>query len=182
MFFSEDAPAAARVAYDAIISPCGQFRYQLTRTWDVGAYHLVVVMLNPSTADARVDDPTILRLMKFAQRWGFGGIVVVNLYAYRSSKPEELAERGWGGCVGPDNERTVLEVIRTAKAHQGWVLAAWGNQGQERASFFIQRCRAEGVELRCLGLTNSGAPKHPLARGKHRVPDDFEPIPFVEAA
>jgi hypothetical protein len=62
------------------------------------------------------------------------------------------------------------------------MLAAWGNHGQEKAHWYVQRCRAEGVQLRCLGLTNSGAPKHPLARGKHRIPDDFEPIPFGDPA
>jgi hypothetical protein len=181
-FFADEAAPAPPMVMLAAISPCGTWRYSLTRIWDHALPILTVAMLNPSKADAKVNDPTILRLIAFAKRWGFGGLHVVNMYAYRASDPAELVTFGLAAAIGPDNERYTLHAIRAAAAGPGWMLAAWGNTGQKRSHWFIQRCKVEGLQLRCLGLTNSGAPKHPLARGKHRVPDDFQPIPFAEAA
>jgi hypothetical protein len=76
-------------AKSAVISPCGLYRYRLTRTWDAVRWSAAFVMLNPSTADAVDDDPTIKRCVGFAKRWGCGGIVVANLFAFRSADPDE---------------------------------------------------------------------------------------------
>lgn len=159
----------------AVISPCGTYRYELTRTWDEELPILSVVMVNPSTADAEVDDPTILRLTKFATRWGFGGIRVVNLFALRSSDPKALLKHP--EPVGVVNDSYLVEAIKT-----GTVLVAWGNNGKignADGDFDILRhTTGSTASFICLGLTSSGAPKHPLARGTHRVPDDFKPIPY----
>src|ERR1700677_1476546 len=92
-----DAP----VRKNAMISPCEKYRYRLERFWGPG-HALPFVMLNPSTADANIDDPTIRRCMGFSRREGAGGIIVVNLFAYRATEPSDLpagAER-----IGPENE------------------------------------------------------------------------------
>ena len=74
----------------AEISPCGLYRYSLTRKWEAWKGTVNFIMLNPSTADAQEDDPTIRRCIGFAKAWGYGGIVVTNLFAYRATNPKEL--------------------------------------------------------------------------------------------
>ena len=74
----------------AEISPCGLYRYWLEREWDTALPKLVVGMLNPSTADAAVDDPTLLTLIHFGRLWGYGGLAVVNLYGWRSPHPSVM--------------------------------------------------------------------------------------------
>lgn len=74
----------------AIISECGKYRYSLSRIWDENKANVLFIMLNPSTADGDVDDPTIRRCIGFAKSWGYGGIYVGNLFAYRATDPKEL--------------------------------------------------------------------------------------------
>jgi hypothetical protein len=155
-----------------------EFRLTLIRLWDAGAPMLVVCMLNPSTADASIDDPTILALIHFATLWGYGGILVVNLFAVRTSSPKDMKNRRFP--VGrPYNEAAIDDALAYARATTGKLLVAWGNDGgwQERDVEFLSRC--DGLELVCLGRTQSGAPKHPMARGQHRIPRDQQPIPFT---
>jgi hypothetical protein len=179
---------------EALISACGTWRYTLLRLWDDQRPVLVVVMVNPSTADGTVDDPTILTLMKRAVRWGFGGILVVNLLALRSSTQEALHKHE--DPTGPDNPEWLREALTYASRTTGWVLVAWGNGGGivlpgshwSEADIFMDHFAGyededgQPLEFRCLGVTQSGAPKHPLARGKHRVPNDFIPIPYEHLA
>jgi hypothetical protein len=82
--------AAGVATSDALISDCGIYRYMLTRKWEPSCYSLPIIMLNPSTADAREDDPTIRRCMSFARREGYGGIWVQNLFAYRATSPAAM--------------------------------------------------------------------------------------------
>ena len=161
--------------FDALLSPCGLYRYWLTRIWDRSKPVLVVVMVNPSKADHRVNDPTISRLIAFAKRWGYGGFLVVNLNALRSSDPAEL--RRAADPIGPDNSMHLAAALDRG----GPVLVAWGNDGifLDGDKRFLRMASARGVQLLCLGTTSGGHPKHPQARGKHRVPDDFEPVPFT---
>lgn len=181
--FDPDAPA---VRATATLSDDGLYRYDLTRFWcDPGAFlqrPATFVMLNPSTADALKDDPTIQRCMKFARSWGLDGIRVVNLYAYRASKPEVMWEALAGGSniVGPENERTLGRALFSARNLRTPVIAAWGNHGAAgRVEWLVREADRWGVQLQCLGTTLSGAPKHPLARGHHRIPDDAEPVPWT---
>lgn len=143
----------------AVLSDCGTYRYRLTRQWNSGAFRLTWVMLNPSTADAEVDDPTIRRCMGFARAWGYGGIVVVNLFALRATDPRELREHD--APVGPEND----EHIRKVASDGAPVICAWGANvfAAERAASVLEILRhAQGAGVRCLGTTKGGAPRHPL--------------------
>lgn len=143
----------------AQLSSCGKFRYRLGRAWaEADAKPLVFVMLNPSTADANVDDATIRRCIRFAQAHDFGAIDVVNLFAYRATKPEDLRRAGYQ--VGPENDRHIVDAVRGA----GAVCLAWGSNvaNLERPQIVLPMIRAQGVEPMCLRITRSGYPQHPL--------------------
>jgi len=146
---------------DAVLSKDGVYRYTLTRKWAEG-HRALFVMLNPSTADATLDDPTIRRCIGFAKKWGYGSIEVVNLFAFRATNPNDLdcLERVHGTdlIVGSDNERYWEE----AKARASLVIAAWG--AHVRAARSGQRWRAMIVfgDMDCLGRTLGNEPRHPL--------------------
>ncbi len=148
----------------ATISECGRFRYSLSRHWGEMADEpvLVFVMLNPSTADAVVNDPTIKRCMGFARAHGYGGIEVVNLFAYRATKPTQLRWANWP--IGPENDHH----IRQAAGSAGAVCVAWGaHAGHPVAVARVQQVlpllrSARGDTLQCLHITASGHPGHPL--------------------
>lgn len=141
---------------EAIFSPDRAYRYRLTRTWDTAAPPLVVIGLNPSTADSQADDPTTRRVRTFARRENAGGLVLVNLYALRSTNPKAL--RTAADPVGPDND----EFIRAAMAH-GTAIAAWGAEASDERAEQVLAIAAElDVTLYCLGRTRDGYPRHPL--------------------
>jgi len=156
----------------ADFSKCGTYRYRLWRRWDTTVAPVVWIMLNPSVAGADKDDPTIKRCVKFARRWGAGGIVVVNLFGLVSTDPKEL--RVHPDPVGDGND----VYLRSECLAGGRVIAAWGNDGWigGRDEIVRHMLRDAGVRLHHLGLTGQDRPKHPLARGKHRIPDTMEPI------
>lgn len=137
----------------ADISECGLYRYTLRRTWASGP-SCTFIMLNPSTADADNDDPTIRRCISFAKREGCGSLLVVNLFAFRATKPEDMAKAE--DPVGPENARYLDEATRNPF---DTCIAAWGahpmaqKAGQELADEY---------DLMCLGKTKAGAPRHPL--------------------
>ena len=130
------------------------FRYSLSRIWDTDLPRVTLVGLNPSTADDHVDDPTIRRCVRFAQFWGFGGLVMTNLFAYRSTTPESLFAAK--DPVGPDND----DYLRLAANESTLVIAAWGNLGSHRQ----RDCQVQKFfpRLHYLRLTKSGQPGHPL--------------------
>jgi hypothetical protein len=134
------------------------YRYLLTRIWDPTMKPAVFVMLNPSTADAMDDDPTIRRCTSFARREGAGGLVVVNLFALCSTDPRAL--RHHPDPVGPVNDA----FIRRATAGANTVIAAWGAAGVEhgRGTRVTETLRKGGLQLQCLGQTSTGQPRHPL--------------------
>ena len=132
-----------------------EYRYRLERGWDRSLPLCVWLMLNPSTADALVDDATIRKCMRFAFQWGYGGIVVVNLYAWRSRHPKALLDPAIDP-VGPEND----DFIRQACADAQLVVCGWGS-----LPFAAERARTVPAMVRsphCLGLTRSGEPRHPL--------------------
>lgn len=141
----------------AVISDCGRFRYRLGRRWGDGL-PLAYVMLNPSTADAEVDDATIRRCMTFAHAHGFAAIDVVNLYAFRATKPRDLALAGYP--VGSENDQQIADAARDA----GAVCLAWGANvaGLERPQIVLSALRRLGIDLQCLHITRSCHPQHPL--------------------
>jgi hypothetical protein len=156
---------------DAVLSMDGMYRYRLTRRWS-GGPTLNVIGLNPSTADAMRDDPTIRRCIGFARDWNFGRLVMTNLAAFRSTDPKGLMSAEHP--CGPDND----DWLRAEAAAADLVLAAWGahpvaiDQGRR-----VMRHVLNGVELRCLGETKYGAPRHPLyvARTQPHLPFPADP-------
>ena len=140
----------------AAFSRDGRYRYRLWRRWDRSRPAIAFCMLNPSTADARRDDPTIRRCIGFARDWGYGGIEVVNIFALRATDPREL--RSAFDPVGPRNDAFMLRA-----AVRSPVVIAWGVNGglrhRERAALKLFGARSR---LLALGRTRSGAPRHPL--------------------
>ena len=139
----------------AFLSPCGLYRYSLMRTLFTGRGRVLFIMLNPSTADAEVDDPTIRRCIGFAREWGFQELEVANLFALRATDPKEL--RKASDPVGPENDRHLMMMSSCADA----VIAAWGAHGAYRNRSRQVLGLLEGT-VECLGLTKQGHPKHPL--------------------
>ena len=157
----------------ALLSDCGTYRYWLKRVWDDARPLLVVCMLNPSTADASMNDPTILTLIHFARLWGAGGLYVVNEYAFRSPHPSVMAKAA--DPTGPGNSAAIEQAVHYARSTTCWALAAWGNGGRNDGLFSLWAAMSN-VQLMALGTTKDGSPKHPLARGVHRIPRDQQPL------
>jgi hypothetical protein len=159
--------AAGMIASGAVISPCGKYRYQLTRMWDERKRRRAVfIMLNPSTADALQDDPTIRRCIGFARSWGCGSLVVLNLFAIRATNPAVMLADN--DPEGPDNFehfRRFLDDPTDWITHaRDIVVCAWGAHGSHRdqdktVMGWMDRFAAQP---QCLGITKSGQPKHPL--------------------
>lgn len=145
----------------ASISSCGTYRYRLTRHWGGGPF-LPFIMLNPSTADHEIDDPTIRRCMGFARREGAGGIIVGNLYAFRATRPEDMKRAN--DPFGPGNEEALTDIALEAAGCDMPVVCAWGASGGifggDRAA--IDQLKKVGARLVCLGKCANGMPKHPL--------------------
>jgi hypothetical protein len=137
----------------AVLSPCRRYRYALYRRWAVGPQALWV-MLNPSTADESLDDPTIRRCIGFSKAWGYGGLAVGNLFALRATDPQSLYRDP--DPVGPQNDVRLYNLIRESDL----VIAAWGNHGAYQGRGIIVRTFCQGWQV--LGLTKEGQPRHPL--------------------
>jgi len=152
---------------DAVVSKDGVYRYCLTRIWCPRKPLVTFVGLNPSTADATLDDPTVRRCIGFAAAWGGGSLCIVNLFALRSKNPALL--RLSRDPVGPENDVWIDRAMKGA----GVVIAAWGNVGATsgRATPLLQRHRRRFCYLR---LTKQGAPGHPLY-----VPAATRPTPLA---
>ena len=113
-------------------------------------------MLNPSTADADTDDPTIRRVRGFGRRWGCDGVGVWNLYGFRSPNPKALWKAD--DPVGPDNDTWFKRLFQNED-----IVCAWGNNAKKaRVKEFVDMAKARDVGMWCLGVTKSGAPRHPL--------------------
>lgn len=149
---------------DAVLSPCGTYRYRLDRDWTLlgtrNGPRACFVMLNPSTADAIIDDPTIRRCIGFARSWGIERLTVVNLFALRSTDPAAL--RTHHDPVGPENDLHLLEATRGAQI----VVAAWGANGglQRRDQRVTEMLTAAGRAVHRLGppTLHGRHPRHPL--------------------
>lgn len=153
---------------DAVLSDDGTYRYRLTRIWEEGVHRVTFVMLNPSTADANVDDPTIRRCIGFARSWGYGGLNVVNLYALRATDPRDLWRHR--DPVGPKNDYW----LGLALKHSSRVVAAWGAHAKaDRVARFWEL--AGDARVDALRVTQSGAPGHPLY-----IPADTTPTPYTD--
>ena len=153
---------------DAVFSPCQSYRYALTRCWGDGP-RITWVMLNPSTADERRNDPTIERCERRSRAMGFGAMRIVNLFAWRATDPADLKRAA--APEGPANRRAVLTAARWADI----VVAAWGVHGTHRGAHLAAEdlLRRNRAVPHVLGLTRDGHPRHPLYVGY-----DVTPIPW----
>jgi hypothetical protein len=133
------------------------YRYMLHRAWQRGTI-AVWIMLNPSTADARMDDPTIRKVTGFTRRLGHSGFIVVNLFAYRATDPKKLREIG--DPVGRQN----ANMLRAALGYSDTRIAAWGRFPSTAIARLAQPTRDLVLQAApmCLGLTADGEPRHPL--------------------
>lgn len=168
-------------------SECRRWRYTLWRTWQQqGAQadlfaaglnqrrdeYLMIVGLNPSTADERVDDPTIRRCINFARKYGFGGLCMTNLFGWRATDPKSMMKWSIMGhdVIGKDNDHWLAESARNA----GLIICAWGNDGpflgRAKAVIALLQQHVRGP-LHCFRKTGAGEPEHPLY-----LPGDLEPI------
>ena len=180
-------PFADTIQRAADLSPCGTYRWTLTRTWSSEGGHVCFIGLNPSTADHQLDDPTVRRWIHFARAWGYGGFTAVNLYPFRSSSPAECRE--WAGPAreGPDwYARAALHfwnlptIVREAKAAAlvvpCWGAGAWDPHWVDHVLEEIQSGEAPWPDLHCFGLSKDGHPIHPMARGRSRIRDDAQQV------
>ncbi len=157
------------ITKDAIISECGRYRYTLTRIWGDGKL-VNFIGLNPSTADAETDDNTIRKCIKFAKSWGYEGLIMTNLFAYRATKPKVMM--AYSEPVGAENDWHLEQQAGRADT----VIAAWGADGwyQGRAGFILDFLPPDIYALRVSEKT--GQPWHPLY-----LPDNTKPFLFRAA-
>jgi hypothetical protein len=161
----------------AKIDDTGEYRYSLAREWNAKLGKVLFILLNPSTADATFDDPTVKKCIGFAERWGFESLKIVNLFAYRATDPEELVEAK--DPVGSDNDRWIREAVKRTD----FVVVGWGNLGP----YICKRCincshRIDRVlniikdsNPHCLAITKERQPKHPLFASYA-----LKPIPYIK--
>lgn len=158
----------------AFFSECRRFRYQLRRCFDGSIAEpprkpVTFIMLNPSTADAFVNDPTIRRCIGFAQAWGYTDLIVANLFAIRETDSKKL--KSYPDRVGSENDAMLAQLGK-----HGPMIAAWGAH-----PLAVTRARAVqlivGQPLQCLRKTKSGAPEHPLYIPANTCPQPWEPQP-----
>lgn len=159
----------------AVFDGSRAYRYRLTRIWDPDLPIVTWCLLNPSTADGSTGDPTLHRVVGFSRSWGFGGVVVVNLFAWKSPSPTHLI--AVPDPVGPANDRYVGDAV--ANAHT--LVVAWGNGGAlPNPSTSVPRCEEVSALLEgslqprlALDYTGRGQPRHPLYLSR-----DTRPIPW----
>jgi hypothetical protein len=142
----------------ATFSACRRWRYRLWRRWDGARPVANFLMLNPSTADEVKLDPTCTRARDYAERWGYGALIVTNVFAWRATDPEALNSAQ--DPVGPKNDRAILRAAREAAI----VVCAWGNHGAHlgRADAVVRLLERARVPLHALRVNGTGAPAHPL--------------------
>ena len=150
----------------AIISACGNYRYELRRVWDNSKPLVLFICLNPSTADHEKEDNTSRVCMNYAQSWGYGGLIIANLFAYRSTDPSMLFKVD--DPIGPENDFHLKRLSNeTAKVICAWSEAgAYKNRDKEVLRFL--------KNPHCLTKLKSGQPGHPLYKKK-----TLTPIPFI---
>lgn len=154
----------------ARFSPCRRFRYSLWRNWrgllpETTGY-VMFIGLNPSTANELNDDPTVRRCIAYAKTWGFEGLCMTNLFAYRATDPAEMLAQP--DPIGEENDQALIDLAGAA----GIVIAAWGAHGTHMR-------RGDAVRqlipnLHYLRLTKDGHPGHPLY-----LPKTLQPIPYL---
>jgi hypothetical protein len=140
----------------ATFSEDRRYRYTLVRRWDDRLPSVMFVGLNPSTADETLDDPTIRRCIGFAKSWGYGALVMTNLFAFRSTDPRAMASAD-DPIGNPFNDVSIERIAQLVDL----TVVAWGSYG-DRAPARVGQVLALIGDVYCLGVTKSGQPRHPL--------------------
>jgi hypothetical protein len=140
----------------AVFSPCRRWRYLLWRCWDPRKPAANFLMLNPSTADEFQLDPSCTRARNYAERWGFGAVVITNIFGWRATDPGKM--KTVKDPVGPGNDPAILKAAKAAKL----VVCAWGNHGEHLGRGEEVRRLLGRLPLHALRLNSGGHPAHPL--------------------
>jgi hypothetical protein len=145
-------------ASGATFSPCRRWRYLLWRRWDAAKPAANFLMLNPSTADEFQLDPSCTRARNYAERWGYGEVVVTNVFGWRATDPDDMKTAE--DPVGQGNDAAIVRAAREAAI----VVCAWGNHGAhlERSAAVVEMLKRKGITLHALRVNGSGEPAHPL--------------------
>ena len=157
----------------ATFSPCRRWRYLLWRRWDASKPVANFLMLNPSTADEVKLDPTCARARDYAERWGYGALIVTNVFAFRNTDPNRM--KAVKDPIGKDNDAAI---VRAAK-ESALVVCAWGNHGAflDRSTEILRMMKATGIALHALRVNANGEPAHPLY-----LPGKLKPISYAARA
>lgn len=157
-----------QVVSSALISTCNKYRYSLTRIWDTNLPKVMFIMFNPSTADGTKDDPTIRRCIAFAKSWGYGGLYVCNILAYRATEPKDLLK-----VDNPFGDQNIW-VTRKHVDEVELIVCAWGNEPIVKRIFGATSPYSmldfAKSKLHYLQLSKNRVPKHPLYLPKHLKP------------
>ena len=142
----------------ALFSTCRRWRYLLWRQWDKTLPVANFLMLNPSTADEVQLDPSCTRARVYAERWGYGSLIVTNLFGWRATDPQAM--KAAREPVGRGNDRAILRAAREAAI----VVCAWGNHGahRERSGNVLTQLKKARIPLHALRINGAGEPAHPL--------------------
>ena len=145
-------------ASGATFSSCRRWRTLLWRRWDARRPAANFLMLNPSTADEHRLDPTCSRARDYAERWGYGALIVTNLFGYRETRPELM--KAAQDPVGRGNDSAILRAAREAAL----VVCAWGNHGSflGRSAAVVEFLQEQKIKLHSLQVNAGGEPAHPL--------------------
>ena len=152
----------------AIISDCKTYRYELRRIWDSSRALVLFICLNPSTADHELEDRTSIVCVNYAKRWGYGGLIIVNLFAYRSTDISKLYLVN--DPIGPENDLHIMRLCDEAAE----IICAWGSDVgyRDRGTKVMSYLK----NPKCLVKLKSGRPGHPLYKSKALNPIPFELI------
>jgi hypothetical protein len=145
-------------AAGAEFSSCRRWRYLLWRQWDPQRPVANFLMLNPSTADEVKLDPTCSRAREYAERWGYGALIVTNIFSFRNTNPKIM--RAAEDPVGPGNDAAIVRAAKEADL----VVCAWGNHGahRERSRAVVKLLEDNGIKVHMLRVNANGEPAHPL--------------------
>ena len=155
----------------AVFSRCRRWRYLLWRRWDEAKPAANFLMLNPSTADEFQLDPSCTRARVYAERWGYGALIVTNIFAWRATDPDDM--KAARDPIGRGNDAAILRAAREA----GIVVCAWGNHGEHggRGQEVLEALRLSRVRLHFLKMNRKGGhPAHPLY-----LPGSLEPVSWT---
>lgn len=157
----------------AVFSDCDYYRFELWRVWDAAKPAAMFIMLNPSTATHEKLDPTVTRCKGYAEAWGYGSMIVMNLFAWRATDPEDM--KAAVDPVGQGNDEALVTRADEVISAGGIVIAAWGTHG-----VYAGRCwkvkamfMRHGIKLRYLKLSKDGHPGHPLYLPKALRPQEW---------